>query len=367
MSRNPKGTVGIESFQGMLRLRLPRTIFEGGKQERICLGLPDTPQNWQIAEAKAKLIEAEIVLGQFDPTLKRYKQQSKYQVSEEIDFLDLWRQYTESRISLLAASTIKKEFRRVERRLESISPKQRANAKALRAYLIKNLKPDAARRIIKYLKACCQWAENEEIVKTNPFANLKTPSSVKHRKINPFTKGERDLIIKTFAEDRYYSFYTSYVKFLFYTGCRPEEAIALQWNHVDVKNFSYITFSETVVDRDKKGTKTHRIRRFPINQAVKDLLLEVMPQELNPDGLVFPSPKGLNIDPHNFLNRAWRTVLSKLPIPYRPQYNARHSFITWCLEQGVGVVQVAEWVGNSPTIIYSNYAGLISTVQVPEP
>ncbi len=41
MSRNPKGTVGIESFQGMLRLRLPRTIFEGGKQESSANELND--------------------------------------------------------------------------------------------------------------------------------------------------------------------------------------------------------------------------------------------------------------------------------------------------------------------------------------
>jgi hypothetical protein len=45
--------------------------------------------------------------------------------------------------------------------------------------------------------------------------------------VNPFSKQERDLIIQTFASDRYYSYYTLYVQFLFFTGCRPSEAIAL--------------------------------------------------------------------------------------------------------------------------------------------
>jgi integrase len=50
--------------------------------------------------------------------------------------------------------------------------------------------------------------------------------------VNPFSKQERDLIIQTFASDRYYSYYTPYVQFLFFTGCRPSEAIALKWEQI---------------------------------------------------------------------------------------------------------------------------------------
>jgi len=34
--------------------------------------------------------------------------------------------------------------------------------------------------------------------------------------INPFTREERDAIIKAFQNSKYYSYYTLYVKFLFY-------------------------------------------------------------------------------------------------------------------------------------------------------
>jgi integrase len=37
-------------------------------------------------------------------------------------------------------------------------------------------------------------------------------------------------IIGAIVSDRYY--YTPYVKFLFFTGCRPSEAIALKWKHI---------------------------------------------------------------------------------------------------------------------------------------
>ena len=39
-----KGCVGIESFQGRLRLRLPRQVY-GGKQKYLTLGLEDIPEN----------------------------------------------------------------------------------------------------------------------------------------------------------------------------------------------------------------------------------------------------------------------------------------------------------------------------------
>jgi integrase len=128
-----------------------------------------------------------------------------------------------------------------------------------------------------------------------------------------------------------------------------------------------ITFSEAVVYGKRKGTKTGKIRRFPVNKQLLEVLLEVqMKFPATPESLVFPSPTGITIDSHNFLNRAWTTVLKGLPIHYRKQYCTRHTFITLCLESGVKVKQVAEWVGNSPHMIWQHYAGLVSECDVPE-
>ena len=40
------------------------------------LGLPDTPLNQKVAEAKAKLIESDITLDRFDVSLAKYKPKS---------------------------------------------------------------------------------------------------------------------------------------------------------------------------------------------------------------------------------------------------------------------------------------------------
>ena len=164
----------------------------------------------------------------------------------------------------------------------------------------------------------------------------------------------------------YYSHYTAFVKFLFWTGCRTSEAIGLQWRHID-QNLKFITFDEALVNGIRKDTKTHKSRRFPINQAIRILIEDRKPDPPDIRRLIFRSKHGLEIDPHNFLNRAWRSVLKSLPIRYRKQYCTRHTFITLCLEESVPVAQVAAWVGNSPKTIWQHYAGIVSAIGVPEP
>lgn len=189
---------------------------------------------------------------------------------------------------------------------------------------------------------------------------------------------ERDAIIKAVENNTYtskfaptpHSYYAPYVKFLFFTGCRPEEAIALKWKHIENNR---IVFCEAVATdvRLRKSTKTHDIRSFPINAQLKSFLDDIKPEEVNPEALVFPAKNTKEIDAHNFLNRIWKPVVQNLVKngivkQYLPQYNCRHTFITMALEAGVSVVQVAKWVGNSPEIIMKHYAGTTRQVQVPK-
>ena len=71
-----KGSVQIKSSNE--RLQLVFTFAE--KRRYLSLGLPDTKLNRRAAEAKAKLIEADIAY-EFDTTLAKYKPQSS-QVEE---------------------------------------------------------------------------------------------------------------------------------------------------------------------------------------------------------------------------------------------------------------------------------------------
>jgi Arm DNA-binding domain len=78
-----KGSVGVESFRGRLRLRLPRQLFEG-RQKYLALGLTDAGIGRKLAEAKAKLIESDIALERFDYTLAKYGHQQTGQWSTTV-------------------------------------------------------------------------------------------------------------------------------------------------------------------------------------------------------------------------------------------------------------------------------------------
>jgi integrase len=99
-------------------------------------------------------------------------------------------------------------------------------------------------------------------------------SGTEEEEINPFTREERDRIVAAFKANRYYSYYAPLMEFLFFTGCRPSEAIALQWKHIGSK---VITFKQAVVYDGRKlvpkeGLKTQKLRRFPVNAQLTELL-----------------------------------------------------------------------------------------------
>ena len=370
-----KGSVGVESFQNRLRLRLPRQLF-GGKQTYLTLGMADTPENSQLAEAKAKQIESDIAFERFDPTLAKYKPQSHLTLVVSITegqqqpaLIELWDKYTAYKSKALSVTTINKDFKKTRNHIGRLPTHKLSEAVIIRDFLLAKLTPNATKRVLTQLKACCDWAIDSELISSNPFVGMsqKVKVAVKNEDetIDPFNRCEQEQIIAAFEKNVHYKYYTNYVRFLFMTGCRTSEAIGLTWNHIN-SNLTLITFSEAVVEGNRKDTKTYQSRKFPINQSLKELLLSIKPSSPNTDIPVFKAPKGGLIDAHNFLNRAWKTVLSELNIPYRPQYHTRHTFITNCLEAGVSVVQVAKWVGNSPEIIMKHYAGTIRQVQVPE-
>ena len=200
----------------------------------------------------------------------------------------------------------------------------------------------------------------EGAIATNPFVlmKIKLPKGLSEKQdVNPFSKEERDLIIQTFEGDRHYCYYTNYVRFLFFTGCRPSEAIGLKWKHI---TNNVVQFRETVVVSEdglvlKEGLKTQRKRDFPITSELKLILDEIRPEIVNPESLVFPSPKGKFIDHHNFANRAWKSVLTKCATPYRKSYQTRHTFISLCVEAHINSTAIGRWTGTSAKMIDNHY------------
>ena len=391
-----KGSVGVEKFRGKLRLRLPRQIF-AGKQKYISTGLADTPENWKRTQSKAWQIEEDIATGSFDSTLEKYSPTAhltlvsplnKVVSPETMQLNDLWDKYTQYKSTQVEETTLRLNFKRVASHINKLDTKSVQDGMKIRDYLVANNSPYTAKRILTQLNACCDWGVKSRLIASNPFGGMSREiqshkNSSDGTDIDPFTAQERDTIIQAFREHPKYNSYVNFVSFLFMTGCRTSEAIALRWQHID-RDCSKITFSDALVNVSskviRKGLKTQDKRTFPCNASLQNLLLKIRPENYQPEASVFTF-NGKDINAHTFHTLAWKGSTQKgkqhLGIvqrladegkieKYKPQYQTRHTFITLALDNNMDAKDVAHLVGNSPEIIYKHYAGKKRNLLVPE-
>jgi hypothetical protein len=246
-SKLSKGSVGIETFQGRLRLRLPRQLY-GGKQKYLTLGLDDSPGNRKIAEAKVKQIESDIACEGFDYTLNKYRPEHARLVVpttvtlENLNLSQLWEKYMTYKTPISSPKTVLDSYAPIGKHFAS-APQCLDQPLEIKNYLLETTTEQMARRCLMHLSAACKWAIANGLLSTNPFAGmyleLAKPKYKLEEQANPFTYQERDRIIEAFQTHNAgkkgisYSYYTNFVKFLFYTGCRPSEAVGLRCKHIN--------------------------------------------------------------------------------------------------------------------------------------
>lgn len=374
-----KGSVSIQAVRGRLRLRWR----VDGKPYVLSLGYPDEPMYRAVAEVKAGNIKEDILYERFDPSLAKYKganpQTDTQSDTQATSMRDLWAKYFEYRRPHLAPSTIKNQYGQVTRHVEHLPTDDPYNAFQIRDWALQAMKTDASHRFIEQLCACCNWAVESGFLERNAFIGLakkiKVPYSQQKSEddeIDPFSAEERDRIIEAFRTSRHYRYYTDLVEFLFKAGCRPSEALALQWKHI-AKGFKSIRFEQGLTESEdgliiKKGLKTQQRRTFPCNEPLQNLLrsMRTKAKKVDPEALLFPAIRAKYINFDNFGDRAWKTILEELNIRYRKPYQTRHTFITLALKKKLSAQDVAKLCGNSAATIYKHYAGASRDLEVPE-
>lgn len=373
--RNKRGTVAVEEKQGKLRIRLPRTVAIASARY-ISTRLDITPENYKKAQVKAWEIEDDIRLGRLDITLEKYKVPKthplifpgwKKTLPTPLSLIELWAKYCKFRQSQVAVTTFEQEYlTKFYNIIERLPSQKIEDAVAIRDYLVTTRTSNAAKRVLTQLNACCNWGVKSKLIASNPFTGMAQEIKIPPRTgddIDPFSLSERDAIIEAYQQCTRYSHYYNFIRFLFFTGCRPGEACALRWEHI-TQDCTSILFCETYNSRYHlhKDTKTHRSRRFPCNTVLKELLLNIRTNTCKQKSLVFTTITGKQISNERVENTGWRHLIDRLVLQglverYRPPYNTRHTFITGALDAGLTVPQVAQLVGNSPEVILRHYAG----------
>ncbi|MGL4640371.1 MAG: site-specific integrase [Shewanella sp.] len=401
-SNREKNLVGVRSYQGKLSLRIPRQLsreFFGKDQHFAFLGLTDTAKNRKIAEKKAQWMSDDINYGCFDPTLEKYginkpthltviQSIASVPKKAELSLMEVWNQWLEYGDPIWEAKT-KSQYKTFTNHLNKIPVDLLAIDKAIdvRNWILANLSEGTAKRLLIRINAAMRQALKNQLIDRNPYEGMgneiKVQSQPEDERVDAFTARERDVIINAYENHRHYQKYAPLIKFMFWTGCRPSEAIGLTWKHVS-SNFDTITFKEVIVycqgERvKKKTTKNNKARKFPATPKIKELLQSLKGNK-QPDDFVFCLSNGQPIN-HAHLQRSWRggdngvkkyhgivTTMCEQGIlsHYRNPYQTRHTFATLAVENGVFIHDVARLIGNTPKVCEERYVKSRHNLFIPE-
>jgi integrase len=353
-----KGEVKVNIDKGWLRL----VWTYQSKRYFLTLGLPDNKTNQKVAQSRATQIQLDMLSGNFDLTLAKYKPSPALQEVKQLTIAELFERFKTFKEKQIDSRTLEK-YTSVQIQLcevygNIVSPEPEAFLNYLE-------KQGNGKRLIKskmqMMSSCYQWGMEQKLVSSNPWEKLPSYLRVPPKEApKPFSLDEVHKILEAFASSRYYNYLYDYVFFLFGTGVRLAEAIGLRWNYLS-SDCTTVEIIQTISRGVRKPPKTNRSRQFRLSSEVADMLIKRRPESFKPDDLVFPAATGIAIDDHNFRNRAWVSILDAIGITYRKPYNTRSTFISHALASGMNPMTVAQITGHDLAVLYQHYAGVIES------
>ena len=291
--RNGRNVVKVENDGGRLRLRFTHA---GKRYEmRSHLGYPDSPVNRTVAEGKARQIEGDIATGNFDDTLKKYKPQKtsvqKHTYANASGLFEAFTQEQKRAKGLHAGSLcrytgtlrhLEKYFQ--DKPVELISS---VHAEDFADYLRHHVSARTAKDYLILVQSCWKWAGVKYGVEPELWAKvLNRVKPAPKQKVKPFTVEEVQAIVTAFKTDRYYHPYADFVSFLFGSGCRFGEVVALKWKHI-ADDYMSVWIGESVSRGVRKTTKTGKARTVVLTPKIAAMLQARKPADCDSESLVF--------------------------------------------------------------------------------
>ncbi|MGB3299272.1 MAG: tyrosine-type recombinase/integrase [Phormidesmis sp.] len=377
--RGRRGGVSVTARGGILRLRWSYK----GKRQHLSLQIPDTARNRSVAAEKARQIEADLVSGDYDDTLTRYRLAHTVELpAPHLSTVELFELFTDFKrldgVSGQAINTkysaLRSNIARLGRDILSLN-----DARQLVQLLRDRQSPLIANQNLFLLKSFGKWLVNENYFATNFFESIRSQkgSAAKKQDRTPFSRQELALFLQTMREHPTAAHYYDFTVVLFSLGLRPSEAIGLRWRDVSLSR-QEITIRESLsrspsgkssgAARQRKGTKTGNVRVLPLNDRLIHLFTGRWHLEIEPDELIFTGVEGLPIDDHNYRERYWKVVCKDAGIPYRPPYTARHTLLSYGIEYGGWSLKQAAYMAGHKDIkmIAETYGHLMDKPELPD-
>ncbi len=142
----------------------------------------------------------------------------------------------------------------------------------------------------------------------------------------------------------------NFIRFMYATGARPGEIIALQWDDIDFER-KIIKIYKTRM-RDKEGdtktlASTREVDLLPqAEEALRDQMLIT-----GEEGYIFVNSSKNPFYSHDIIGVNFQKLLSKCGVQARVLYNLRHTFASQLISKGADIVWVSKMLGHKDVSI----------------
>lgn len=361
------GTGGVELREGSIRVRF--TYRGKARKETVYIGdepMAPTPANAKYATRLVAEIKRKIADNQFD--YAEYFPHSPHANEPEEgvpmlhDLMDKW----------LQVHQVKGSTRTTYRNRLNNFWKPALKNRPITEYVYSDIlaalstgtwtSGKSRNNELSLIKQVFELARLDKLIAENPCVGIER---AKHQKPgpDPFDLGEvRQVIehLRAHRDDQVANF----VQFMFYSGLRTSEGIALKWRDIDFQRREMLIEGANVYDEESESTKTFEARIVKLTNSAMEAIERQKPHTMLEGGHVFHDPKTNKpwayqkiTDVRSF----WASTLKKLGIRYRRPYNMRHTYATIGLMSGAKPAFLAKQLGHSLRMFFTVYAKWITS------
>ncbi|MFZ2736662.1 MAG: DUF3596 domain-containing protein [Burkholderiaceae bacterium] len=351
--------------------------FEGKRvRERLKMNgvsMPATAVNLKFATRLAVEIRAAIANGTF--TWAKYFPESKHSLeaatkeNNSIGFLfDTWLD-TQGNLSAASKNQYATAARFWKRLLGEATPVADITHKTIAAKIGKYPWPSAKthNNYLIALRGTLALEYRGARTMENPVNGIENMVVVK-KLPDPLSATERDKMladIHQHYDERIYAYFL----FQFFTGMRPEEAIALRWSDVDLDNKTIrVQRVRTFKGSERDGSKTHSERDVgllpqalaALNIMRKHTYMQQVERKKDHDTAadIFQNPVTGRAwhDERSQRDHYWKPSMKRCKLRWRTAYNTRHTFASAALMTGAKPAYIAAQLGHSLKMLLERYA-----------
>ena len=201
------------------------------------------------------------------------------------------------------------------------------------------LMPKTIRNYRSVLNIILKMATMDELILRNPLEAVKAPK-VKHVRPKVYTLEEVKRILDV-SEGKFRAFF----QLAFFSGMRPGEIIAMQWEKIDFSS-NKILVDQRIREGVEDLPKGDKVRLIDMLPQAKDALKYMQKETALRSKYVFVNRDGSRYFQYDYFNTKFQSMCERAEVRVDTLYNTKDTFTTLMLQSGQNETWLTQQIGH---------------------